>query len=179
MRFHNHTHPSTFAPIMSTKQKAALLSMEEQHCSKIHKQQQIWLAHGTIITSTKTQTTTTILPLTPQPLLTFEPSLILGDSTLGSTEDGLRSKAKTQVLHYFLYGFCKLIVCKTSKQLQEFVDAMLQLLEHILGHEVNINTGSSCSCGRGVWTTQCHNCVAYQTSCTKCFIKAHWTCTFH
>ena len=49
----------------------------------------------------------------------------------------------------------------------------------VIDLHADATVGSPCACNNGVRTTQCHNCIQYETSCNDCFVKAHRNLPFH
>ncbi|KAJ7127477.1 hypothetical protein C8R46DRAFT_1235584 [Mycena filopes] len=71
---------------------------------------------------------------------------------------------------------------KTQKAqlLEDFADHFDELGRLLLEFEADELVGSPCGCGaKALATTQCHDCTAYATSCSNCFVQSHVRNPFH
>ncbi|CAA7262273.1 unnamed protein product [Cyclocybe aegerita] len=64
---------------------------------------------------------------------------------------------------------------KASEQLQDFVDALPELLNVLMDDNSSPSLNMLCQCGAigAVRTTLCRECFGYELSCSECFIRQH------
>ncbi|KAJ7236499.1 hypothetical protein C8J57DRAFT_1247744 [Mycena rebaudengoi] len=68
---------------------------------------------------------------------------------------------------------------QNSQLLDDFESMFEELGNLILESEADSHIGTSCICGNDRITTQCHDCMGYEATCSACFIEYHRRSPFH
>lgn len=66
-----------------------------------------------------------------------------------------------------------------SAHLAQFVVEFEQVAECVVASEGNPLVTEPCPCGEGLRTTRCKDCLGFEPTCDKCFLRCHASTPFH